>query len=391
MNDVIKHHPLYQQLKQLDESIAAINLEATLPHAPLSAAEIAAQTQQLTAQFKAAEARTQQTLGALQQTYAQKEHDADVAAAKAAGVNPSAIGIGAEMSLQAQAQAQSAAQAAAKDYMSYQQSVVSQDAAAMKSVAAQLSAQAEQKLRARAEQYQQDESDLSLRLAQQDSAQRLALQTKLDNLALGPNERKSVQSQLAALAKSENDRVNAMRARHASEMNAYRAQVTKETNAQIQKQTAAIRDESAAKINARREAVGAQLRGLAGAPAPTQSIPPNLAAQLKAIHQQIGAQFQADAQKTINQFNATRDDLNREFAALHGADVGATGAAAAELADLQRRRDALAQQMQTQIQDEAKRLAAKMGFTVVLDSVQAAPGGYDLTNDLNHDLESLHE
>ncbi len=391
MDDVMKHHPLYPQLKQLEESIAAINLEATLPHAPLSPAEIAAQTKDLNAQFKAAEDRTSKTIADLRQSYAQKEHDADVAAAKAAGVDPAAIGIGAAMTAQSQAQAQAAAQAAAKDYLAYQQSVVAQDTAAQNAIAKQLSLQAEQKLRARAEQYQQDENDLSLRLAQQDAAQRLSLKMKLNNLALDPSSRKSVQSRLSAIDKKEADQVNAMRARHRAALQAYQAQVTKETNAEIQKQTAAIRSESAAKLNARREQVGSQLRSLGAPPVPSRNIPPDLAAQLGKIHQQIAAQFQTDAQKAISEFNATRDDLNRQFQALHGADVGATGAAAQELTDLQKRHDQLQTQMQTQIHDEAVRIAGGMGFTVVLDNVQAAPGGYDLTNDLIHDVESLHE
>ncbi|MDE2482284.1 MAG: OmpH family outer membrane protein [bacterium] len=391
MDEVMKHHPLHAQLAQLQDSIAAINLEATLPHEPLSAAQIAAQTKDLKAQFKTAEDRAGKAIAALQQTYAQKEHDADVAAAKAAGVDPAAIGIGAAMSAQSQAQAESAAQAAAQGYVTYQQSVVAQDAEAMKAISAQLSKQADQKLRARVEQYQQDESDLSLRLAQQDAPERIALKTKLNNLALDPAARKSVQSQISAIDKKESAQVSALHAQHEKALDAYRAQVAKETNAEIAKQTAAIRDESAAKINARRVAVGAQLRSLGGPPVPTQSIPPQLAKSLGQIHQQLIAQYQTDAQKIASDFSATQDDLNRQFEALHGADVGATGAAAKELKDLQQRHDALQQQMIAQIQSEAKRIASEMGFSVVLDSVDAAPGGYDLTNDLIHDVESLHE
>ena len=391
MDDVMKHHPLYPQLKQLEESIAAIQLEATLPHGPLSAAEIASQTKDLNAQFKAAEARATQTISSLQQSYAQQERDADIAAAKAAGVDPAAIGISAQMNAQSQAQAEAAAQAATKDYVAYQQSVVAQDNAAMRAVATQLSTQAQQKVRARAEQYQQDENDLGLRLAQQDATQVSVLKIRLNNLALDPAARKDVQTQLLAIGKKENDQVSAMRAQHAKALEAYRVQVSKQANAEIQKQTAAIHDESTAKLNARREAVTSQLRGLAGAPVPTQSIPPKLAQALGQIHQQILTRYQADAQSAIAAFNATRDDLNRQLAGLHGADVGATGAAAKELNDLQQRHDKLQQQMQSQIQSEANKLATGMGFTVVLDSVQAAPGGYDLTNDLIHDVESLHE
>jgi Skp family chaperone for outer membrane proteins len=103
------------------------------------------------------------------------------------------------------------------------------------------------------------------------------------------------------------------------------------------------------------------------------------------------AQFQADAQKTVTDYQSTKADLDRQFQALHGVDVGATGAAGRELDSLQKRRDALQNQMVTQIQGEAVRLAKDRGFSIVFTHVDAAAGGYDLTNDLIKDVESLHE
>ena len=47
--------------------------------------------------------------------------------------------------------------------------------------------------------------------------------------------------------------------------------------------------------------------------------------------------------------------------------------------------------MQDQIVREAGRLAKDRGFSVLFQDTKAAPGGYDLTNDLIHDIESLHE
>ena len=47
IDDVIKAHPLYGQLKQIDDAIAAIDLEASIPRAPLSPQEIAQQTAEL--------------------------------------------------------------------------------------------------------------------------------------------------------------------------------------------------------------------------------------------------------------------------------------------------------------------------------------------------------
>lgn len=391
IDDVIKHHPLYPQVKQLEDAVTAINLESTMPRAPLSPQEIAQQTQLLNKQLKDAQDRANAAIQQKQRQYNEQERQADIAALKAAKIDPRAAGLGQQMNATSQQQAQAAAHAAQQDYQQYQQSVVAQDNAAVSSVAQQLSKEADQKFRARAEQYQQQETDLSLRLAQQDATQRLALKTKANNIAMDAGQRQQVGQQLAALDKKEADQVSALRTQHQIALAAYQKQLRAETTASIQKQVASIRTQTNAKLSARQQQVGAQLRGLGAAPVPQASIPPDVQQQLIKIHQQFGAKFQADAQATVAQYNATKSDLDRQFAALHGEDVGATGAAAKQLNDLQKRHDDLLAQIQSQIQREANKIAKDDGFTVVFDNVHAANGGYDLTNDLIRDVESLHE
>jgi Skp family chaperone for outer membrane proteins len=269
--------------------------------------------------------------------------------------------------------------------------VVAQDTHALNGIAKQLSEQANEKFRARAEQYQQEESDLSLRVAQQDSSQRIELRTKLNTVALDAAQRASIEAQLAALDKKEAAQLAAMHAEHAQELAAYQKQLGQQTTAAIAKQQAAIQVQTSAKLNARRNQVGSELRSLGGAPAPTVSLPPDVQAKLGQIHQEYARRFQADAQQAVEEYDRTRTDLDQQFQALHGQDVGATGAAAKQVRDLQKRYDDLQAQIQAQIQREADRLAKKMGFTTVLDNVTAANGGYDLTNDLIHDIESQHE
>jgi len=391
VDDVIKHHPLYPQLQQINDAIAAINFEATLPHAPLSPEQIAAQTKDLNAQLQAAQDKANQIIASKQQSYAQQEHDAEVAAAKAAGVDPNAAGLGQVINQTSQAQAQQAAQAAQQGYMAYQRGVIEQDNAAMQAVQNQLNKAANDKLQARAEMYQQNESDLSLKLAQQDSAQRMALRTQLNTLALTTDQRKSVNDQLSALDKKEADQVSALRAQDAAALAAYRKQLMTQTAEQLRAQQATIQSQTGAKLAQRREAVSSQLQGLGSAPVATVSLPPDLKQKLAQIHEQYAAKFQADAQQAVEEYQETKADLDAQFAALHGQGVSATGAAAKQLRDLQKRENALTTQIQDQIQREADRLAKEMGFSLVLDNVQAANGGYDMTNDLIHDLESQHE
>ena len=391
VDDVIKHHPLYPQLDQLNNAIAAINFEAALPHAPLTPAQIAAQTKDLNAQLQAAQSRANAIIQSKQQSYGQQEHDAEVAAVKAAGIDPAAAGLGQAMNATSQAQAQAAAVAAQQNYTQYQRGVIAQDNAAMQSIAQQLSKAADDKLRARAEEYQQNESDLSLKVAQDDASQRMALRTQLSALALSADQRKSVNDQLAAMDKKEADQVNQLRSADAAALATYRAQLGAQTAAQIRSQQSAIQSQTGAKLAQRRDQVGAQLRGLGGAPVATASLPPDLRRRLGQIHQEYAGKFQADAQQAVEEYQATKSDLDAQFAALHGQGATATGAAAKQLRDLQKRQSDLQTQIQDQIQREAVRLAKEMGFSVVFDNVQAANGGYDLTNDLIHDLESQHE
>lgn len=391
VDEVIKHHPLYPQLQQLNDAIAAIDLAASVPRAPLSPQEIAQQTTQLNKQLKAAQDRANAIIAQKQQQYAAQEREADIAALKAAGIDPRAAGLGAAMNAESQAQAAQAAQSAQADYQAYQQSVISQDNAAANAIAAQLNKEADEKFRARASQYQQKENDLSLRLAQADATERLALQTKINNLAMDAAQRKRVVDQLDALNKKETGQVLAMRSRHRADLARYQEQLRVQTQKAIQSQIAAIHAQTQAKLAARGSEIRSQLQGLGGPPVPSANIPPNVRAKLQQIHGEMAKKFQTDAQAAIAGYDATKSDLDAQFAALHGENVGATGAAATQLRDLQQRHDQLQAQIQAQIQTEADKLAKKMGFTVVLDKVTSAAGGYDLTNDLIRDVESLHE
>ena len=136
--------------------------------------------------------------------------------------------------------------------------------------------------------------------------------------------------------------------------------------------------------------VASQLQGLQPAAIPS-NLPAATRDKLQQIDKQYKAQFQADAQKTIDEYQATKADLDAQYAALQGADGAATGAAGKQVADLQRQRDDLYNKMVDQVKRDAGTVAAKRGLQVVFISVVAAPGGIDLTDDVEKDIESLHQ
>ncbi len=390
VDEVVKHHPLYGQLSQLDNAIAAINLQSVAPQVPLGAAQIAAQTAELNRELQAAQVRANKILAQKQHGYVQREQQAVQAALSAAGIRGSGALAAEQMSGTSSQQVAQAARAANSDLMAYQQNVVAQDNAASSSVSKQLEVQAAQKYRAKAEELTQNETDLSLRLTQQDAASRLAIKMRLSNLALDPTARKQAQDQLAAIGAKEAAQLDAQRNADAAMLRAYRAELDRQTGNTIRTQVGAIQEQTRAKLEERRDEVGSQLRSL-GPPSLPTNLPPNVQARIAAIHHQFVGQFQADAAKTIQDYNATKSDLDRQFAALHGADVGATGAAGKELEALQKRRAELYRQIVTQVERDASRIAKDRGFSIVFVDIWSAAGGYDLTNEIIKDVESQHE
>ena len=390
IDEAVKRDPLYSQLSQLNDAIAAITLKSSAPAVPLGARQIAAQTVELNRELRAAQDRANKTLAEKQRTYASREQQAVAAALKAAGLSGSGALAAAQMSGASAAQEQQAASAANADLQAYQQSVVAQDNAATNSIANQLQAQAAQKYRAKAEQLQQNETDLTLRLTQQDAGARLAIKMRLSNLAMDPAARQKAESDIASINARESAQVGAMRSADTATLKAYRAQLDRETGDAIRSQVGAISAQTRSKLVERRDEVGTQLRSLAPV-APAAHLSPRVQAQIAQIQRQYAGAFAADTGKTIADYNATKNDLDRQFAALHGADVGATGATAKELDSLQKRRDDLYQQIVAQIERDAARIAKDRGLSIVFINIWAAAGGYDMTNQVISDIESQHE
>lgn len=390
IDEAVKRDPLYSQLSQLDDAIAAITLKSSVPAVPLGARQIATQTAELNRELRAAQDRANKILAEKQRTYTSRERQAVAAALRAAGISGAGALAAAQMSGASAAQEQQAASAANADLQAYQQSVVAQDNAATSSIANQLQAQAAQKYRAKAEQLQQNETDLTLRLTQQDAGARLAIKMRLSNLAMDPAARQKAESDLASINARESAQVGAQRNGDAATLKAYRVQLDRETGGAIRSQVGAISAQTRSKLTERRDEVGTQLRSLAPV-APAARLSPKVQAQIAQIQRQYASAFAADTGKTIADYNATKNDLDRQFAALHGADVGVTGAAAKELASLQKRRDDLYQQIVGQIERDATRIAKERGLSIVFVNIWAAAGGYDMTNQVISDIESQHE
>lgn len=393
MDDVVKSHPLYGQLAQIDNNIDALGLRALAPAVPLTGAELTRQTNELNQQLENARQRANKVLQQKQGEYAQREQAAIRAAIVAAGEDPGAAP-GQSISNTAAQQAASVSAQANSDFQQYQQSVIAQDRTAVGALEQQLSARAERQYRAKSDELSAKESQVSLELSTKNSGQRLALRTKLNNLALDDATRAQTKAQLSALDRQEAQAIAAMRARDAATLAAYQRQLRAQTQAEIGRQAQSIHAQTNAKLKARQSTLGSQVNaqiGALGAAAPGARLSPGTQAKIAQIDKQYKAQFAADVKKTIAEFNTTRSDLDLRFQTLRGVNSASAGSVSKQLGELHKQRDQLYNQIVAQIKREIKTIASQRGLTIVFDTPVAPAGGIDLTADVQKDVESLHE
>ena len=215
--------------------------------------------------------------------------------------------------------------------------VIAQDQAAMQSIAQQLRKAADDKLRARAEQYQQNESDLSLQARAatiHGSAWRSS--TQLNTVALSADQRKSVTDQLAALDEGSRA-VNQLRAptrrRCSLSQRARRANLGADPRA-------AVDDPVADRRQAQRSGGIRSGRSCGGSGPPVADGEP-AAGPAPAVSGRFIKNTRRNSRPTRSRRSKStkrpRAISTPQFAALHGQGVGATGAAAKQLRDLQKR------------------------------------------------------
>lgn len=405
MDVLIKKHPLYGQLARYDSDIAAMSLRGADPGVPRNAADVTREEADLRRQLNDAADKTQKFLRERQLEYAQKERTAIQAAiggpAPAAGSGGAAVAGQVNSTYQNQARTVSAQ--ANKNYRTYSDAVIAEDKRASDAVAKTLASRADRSYRSRVDEVQQKEADLSLKLATEDSAARLELKTKLTNLALDDAAREETKAKLAALDRKEADAMAAVRNRDQAMLEAYQTQLRTQTQAQIRSEIQKVHAGTATKLRSRENTARAEVAQKIGSlgpgvpqtltvgPSGKATIPPDLRAKVEGIHKQYYAQYQHDYDQSLAQYNKTRDELSRRFAALHGADGGAQASARTHIDQLQKQRNALFEEIVAQIRREVKTVALAHGVRVVLTDLVGSGGGVDLTAAAQKDIETLHE
>jgi len=405
MDELVQKHPLYEQLARYDRSIDSFDLSATAPQSARPDPNLAQRERALQQELHDAADRTTKLLDAKQQQYQQQESQAIAAALRGAGqAGPSAASIAGSVNTTAQAQRSSVSAQARRDLESLRANLARQNQAQVAAAQKALNDRADRTYRAKADELQSKESALSLKLASDDSAQRLALRTKLSSLALDDTAREDAQKQLTALDRKEADELAAQRNRDQQTLAALQSSLRTQVQHDLTAQVAAIQQRSIGALSTRQ----AQLAKQATAPVPgpviqtmtingkpqqqvNPNLPPALRARIEQLHNDYQKRFRDDAKTTIAGFEKTRADLSRRYAELHGIEAGSLRGAQAQIASLRQKRDDLYTQITAQIDREVKLIAQQRGISVVLTNVVAPAGGIDLTPDALKDIESLHQ
>jgi hypothetical protein len=398
----VRMEELVRKLARYDRSIEAFNLTATAPRALAADPRLRDQEKQLQKQLRDAADRTQKLLDQKQQQYQQQEAQAISAALQAPGNGPTAAQIAGRLNQTARQQQGSTGLQAQRDYESFRTDVQKQDEAQVLAAQKALAERADRTLRAKSEELQSKESALSLDLANQDAAERLALRTKLSSLALDDAAREDAQKQLAALARKEADAVAAQRNRDQQTLLTLSARLKAQVESDLRTQVAQIHKRSLALLSQRQAAIAGQASAYGpivqttvvnGQPRQivNPNLPPALRSRIQKLHDDYQKRFQADAKTTIAAFTKTREDLSRRYAELHGIDLSAQSGANSQIGALRKKRSDLYDQITAQIDREVRLIAQQRGVSVVLTDVVAPADGVDLTPDALKDIESLHE
>jgi hypothetical protein len=403
MEELVQKHPLYDQLARYDRSIEAFDLAATAPRALSADPHLRGEEKQLEKQLHDAADRTQKLLNQKQMQYQQQEAQAINAALQSAGNGPTAAQIASRVNQTAREQQGGAGMQAQRDLDAYRAMIQKQDQAQITAVQKALADRADRTFRAKSEELQSRESALSLQLANQDAAQRLALRTKLSSLALDDAAREDAQRQLSALDRKEADVIAAQRNRDQQTLVTLSTQLKSQVEADLRKQADEIHRRSLALLAQRQAALAKQVSSLGGPVVQTTvvngkprqvinpNLPPALRSRIEKLHGDYQKRFQDDAKTTIAEFTKTREDLSRRYALLSGVDASAQSGANAQIAALRKKRSDLYDQITAQIDREVRLIAQQRGVSVVLTDIVAPAGALDLTPDALKDIESLHE
>ncbi len=209
---------------------------------------------------------------------------------------------------------------------------------------ASLDSQVNSAYAARAQQLHEKESDLEIKLMQKDSAQDMLLRLKLQNLKAPQVNRAALRARLNGLESREDAAVNALRAKDAATLAAYRAQLVASASRDYASMGRELQAKAQANWQVRQRVAQAQLQmpqHLTLGGQSNASFGDRLIATANGLRDYVRTRFNNDATTTGTAFTSASADIAQRFSTIASLDTDARGSSANEIIALQRQRSAL--------------------------------------------------
>jgi hypothetical protein len=378
VNALVRAHPLYGTLAQYDRQIAA--LQATL-HVPEFARKSEA--------FDNAASATRSTLNAsASRTRAIAAMPTPGVGALKATTNvnaPSESRVRSDIQRAYSNQASQVRASARQDMDRYRSQLLAQQTTAFDNYVRAINARVQQAYNSRRQELYEKESALQLDLTRADAAKVLSIRTKLRTLALSADRRHALLAQLDAISNRQDAIVARQRKRDEATLASFAAPLQARAQADIAHMRAELQQRTAANLAARERVLAAQTaqRGALdlGANAQAGSAHTDMNAQLDALQRAKPGDAAA--------FENARDDLAKQFAAVHGADDAATRSTLAQIQTLRTQRAQLYTDIVTQIMNDARAVARARGLGRVYVRNAAPAGSTDITRIVRSDFVAM--
>ncbi|HEY7994100.1 MAG TPA: OmpH family outer membrane protein [Candidatus Eremiobacteraceae bacterium] len=399
IDKVVQAHPLHPELQALEDQITLLSAQSVSAPQAVTPAQRDAQAG-LERDLAAAEAQFEQDMLRRREFYQAQEQAALANISGGGGASPQSGDVLTAMRGEFSAQMQQLQASGAKTLEAYRTSLFKEDTSHLKSVQRLLAADVAAKVRAKESELVANETTYQVQLAHQDQDQRLNLKTKLENLALSPQDRSQYAAQLQDIETREEFLTNQLKTKDNAELSAYEKTLQTQAAARFDAERTATEKQTSAKLASRQTEMNVEFhqqatalsqkfnqrltdvnKAIAGDPALQQ--------KAQAIQSQTQVKFQADATAAMASYRDTRKALVDKYSAIAHMQFQDDQAIQAQIDGISSQRRDLYAKILDQVQQQVGEVAQARGIAIVFDSVAGSGSAVDLTDQVAKAVAAL--
>ncbi len=335
-------------IAQYDRQIAALRATFGAPAFQNTASNVDAAVAALKRDVAADSSRANSLIAQKAAAYAAREDDAVSAVLAAASASaPSRADVQQRLQSDYRSEYAQLRNGAQGDMAAYEHALLAQQQRAYATFVRAIQERTTQAYQYRAAELNEKESALLLELARRDAPTRLQLRAKQGTLALDSSQTAAIRAQLAAMQARENRAAAQAQAADARVLSAYRERLLTQANSDVAAMSARLTLRTQANLAQRRDVLAAQ-KGtpaslpLGSSPREASGVNADLRSRVTAMRASGAQAFRDDAAATVAAYSAAGNDIAARFSEIRQTDSAADASTKAEIAQLERDRDALA-------------------------------------------------